>query len=103
MKITSVRIKKNNKENEPLLGIANIQLDDCLVIHDIKLVQLENGKRIISFPNKKVKRYTIDNGDYEESYEYSDIVHPSNKEFRAYIEAELFKIYDKETRGDINE
>ena len=29
-------------------------------------------------------------------FEYADIVHPSNKTFREYIETELFKIYDTE-------
>ena len=57
MKITSVRIKKNNSDNNnTLLGIASVQFDNCLIIHDVKLIQLEN-KRIVSFPNKKVKKY----------------------------------------------
>lgn len=95
MKITSVRIKKSNKQSEGLLGMASIQLDDCLVIHNIKLLQVD-GQRIVGFPSKKVKKFNFVNGNYEEKYEYSDIVHPSNKEFREYIETELFKVYDME-------
>lgn len=101
MTITSVRIRKNkNSVNDTLLGIASIELDNCLVIHDIKLVKLKD-KRIVCFPNKKVKKYIMSDGQYEENFEYSDIVHPSNTEFRKYVEEELYKIYDSEE--DINE
>lgn len=94
MQITSVRIKKTN--NDKVLGIASIQLDNCLVIHGIKLIQLED-KRIISFPNKKIKKYEVnDDGEYVTKDEYTDVVHPSNSEFRKYIEDALFEIYDKE-------
>lgn len=95
MQITSVRIKKTN--NDKVLGIASIQLDNCLVIHGIKLIQLDDNRRIVSFPNKKVKKYEVtDTGSYETKDEYTDVVHPSNPEFRKYIEDSLFEIYDKE-------
>lgn len=94
MQITSVRIKKTNSDR--VLGIASIQLENCLVIHGIKLIQLDD-KRIISFPNKKIKKYEVDdNGKYVTKDEYTDIVHPSNQEFRKYIEDALFEIYDRE-------
>lgn len=103
MKITSVRIKKNNvSDNKHLLGIASVQFDDCLVVHDIKLICLD-GKRMLSFPNKKVKKYMVNEDGYEQNFEFSDVVHPSNREFRQYIEEELFKIYDTEIGGSGNE
>lgn len=99
MKITSIRIKKGHYDNENLLGIASVQFDNCLIIHDLKIVQLKN-KRIVSFPNRKIKKYVYDeNGSVVQNFEYSDIVHPSTKEFRDYIEKEIFKIYDAEVRG----
>ena len=33
---------------------------------------------------------------------YMDIVHPSNSEFRQYLETEIFKVYDNELKGDNN-
>ena len=94
MKITSIRIKRNSKSDEHYLGTASIQLDDCLIIHGIKLYEVK-GKRIVSFPNKKIKKFdVISDGGYEEKYEYSDIVHPSTAEFRNYIDTEIFKYYD---------
>lgn len=98
MEITSIRIKKNNSGTQPL-GVASIQLDNCLVIHDIKLIQLDN-KRIISFPHRKVKKFILTDNGYDQNYEYTDLVHPSNSEFRNYIETELFKIYDSDEKGE---
>lgn len=98
MEITSIRIKKNNSGTQPL-GVASIQLDNCLVIHDIKLVE-NNGKRLLSFPNRKTKKYVMENGEYSEINTYTDIVHPSNTEFRKYIETEIFKVYDNEFKEE---
>ena len=99
MEITSIRIKKNVSGNT--LGIVSIQLDNCLVIHDIRIIE-NNGKRILSFPNKMTKRYVMENGEYSETNSYMDIVHPSNSEFREYLENEIFKVYDNELKGDNN-
>lgn len=94
MKITGIRIKRNSKPDDYYLGTASIQLDDCLVIHGITLLNIK-GKRVVSFPNKKIKKFNVvSDGGYEEKYEYSDIVHPSNAEFRNYIDTEIFKYYD---------
>ena len=95
MEITSIKVKKNNNNDEIVLGTASIQLDNCLVIHDIRIVD-NKGKRMLSFPNKKAKRYVLENGEYAEVSSYKDIVHPSNQEFRQYIEDEILKVYDLE-------
>lgn len=106
MKITNVRLKiiNNVGETNTLLGTASVQFDDCLVVHDIKLLKLKDGKRVLSFPNRKVKKYQAVEGtnEYNVINEYTDIVHPSNKETREYIENELFGLYDKEN-VDMNE
>ena len=94
MEISSIRVKKINNGGS-ILGYASIQLDDCLVIHDIKLVE-HDGKRILSFPNKKIRKYVMESGNYSEMNTFTDIVHPSNSEFRKYLEDEIFKVYDKE-------
>ena len=100
MEVTSIRVKKNSNGGNTL-GIASVQLDNCLVIHDIKIID-NNGKRLLSFPSKKTKRYVMENGEYSETNSYMDIVHPSNTEFRQYLETEIFKVYDNELKGDSN-
>lgn len=94
MEITSIRIKKTANSGN-VLGTADIHLDNCLIIHDIKIVE-RNGKRILSFPNKKTKKYIMENGKYSETNSYIDIVHPSNQEFRNKLETEIFKLYDND-------
>lgn len=94
MTITSIRVKKNNNGGSTL-GVASVQLDNCLVIHDIKIID-NNGKRLLSFPSKKTKRYVMENGEYSEKNSYMDIVHPSNSEFRQYLQDEILKVYDSE-------
>lgn len=104
MKITSVRIKANTlNSNKSLLGVASIEFDNCFVVRDLQLVQLSD-KRVVCFPNKKVKKYVVSEDGYNQNFEYTDIAHPSNKEFRQYIESELFKIYDAEiaNKGRLN-
>ena len=98
MKITSVKLKRINSKNSKLLGIASIQLDSQLLIHDLKLIQLDNGKRIIRFPNKKTEFRTLNNNKdgYDLNSGYVDIVHPCTQELRNYIEETLFKLYDEE-------
>ena len=97
-----LRIKKVKTYDESLLGVASVQFDNCLIIHGIKLMQVKN-KRFVCFPSKRVKKYDVTEDGYQEKYGYTDIVHPSNKQFRNYIETELFKIYDNEQGEQNNE
>lgn len=103
MEITSIRIKKTANGGN-VLGTADIHLDNCLIIHGIKIIE-RNGKRILSFPNKKTKKYVMENGQYSETSSYVDVVHPSNQEFRSLLEKEIFKLYDNnDVKGEnINE
>lgn len=99
MKITSVRIKKTNSDaTNTVLGIASVEFDNCFILHGLKLVQLPD-KRIVSFPNRKVKKYSVDDKGFTQNFGYTDIAHPSTREFRQYIEEELFKIYDSEIKN----
>ena len=42
----------------------------------------------------------MENGTYSEVNSYTDIVHPSNTEFREYLEKEIYKVYDNENKED---
>lgn len=100
MEITRVRMRKSGPESGVVLATASVQFDNCLVVHGIKLLD-SNGKRAISFPNKKIKKYEYDiNSGIYQNYRYADIVHPSNQEFREYVQGELFKVYDEEGNLD---
>lgn len=82
MKITDVRVKKINSQNR-MKAIASITIDDVFVIHDIKVIESENGL-FIAMPSKKTP-----NG------EYKDIAHPINTETRGMIQDLIIAKYNE--------
>lgn len=82
MKITDVRIRLVTKEDSKLKAVASITIDECFVVHDIKVIEGKEGF-FISMPSKK----TPDG-------EYRDIVHPINTETREKIIEEVLKAYE---------
>ena len=53
MKITSVDVRKFEKEGSRMKGRATVQLDDCFVVRDIRIIDGDNGL-FIAMPSKKV-------------------------------------------------
>ena len=43
MKITSVKVKKIDKENSRMKGIASVVIDECFAVHDIRVIEGDNG------------------------------------------------------------
>ena len=83
MKITDVRIRLVAKEELKLRAVASITIDECFVIHDIKVIDGKDGL-FISMPNRKTP-----NG------EFKDIVHPINTETREMIKNAIMAEYEK--------
>lgn len=83
MKITSVTVRKVEKEDSRMKGIASILIDDCFAIHDIRIIEGDKGL-FIAMPSRK----TATGG-------YRDIAHPINAEARALIEEPILKEYEK--------
>ena len=83
MKITDVRIRLVAKDDSKLKAVASMTIDECFVIHDIKVIEGKEGF-FISMPSKKTP-----------DWEYRDIVHPINTETREKIIAEILKAYEK--------
>lgn len=83
MKITDVRIRMVTKEDAKLKAVASITIDECFVIHDIKVISGKEGL-FISMPNRKTPE-----GDYK------DIVHPINTETREMIKSIILEAYEK--------
>lgn len=84
MKVTSVNVKKIEKENSRMKGIASILLDDMIAIHDIRIISGENGL-FIAMPSRK----TATGG-------YRDIAHPISSECRKMFEDAVLEEYNKE-------
>ena len=83
MKITSVTVRKIEKENSRMKGIAEILLDDMIAIHDIRIISGDNGL-FVAMPSRKTPT-----GDYR------DIVHPISQEAREMFEDAIFEEYNK--------
>lgn len=84
MKITDVRIRLVNKDDAKLKAVASITIDDCIVVHDIKVISGREGM-FISMPSRK----TPDG-------EYKDIVHPINTETREELKKVILDAYEQE-------
>jgi len=83
MKITSVTVRKEEKENSRMRGKASVTIDDCFVIHDIRIIEGENGL-FIAMPSRQKA-----NG------EYRDVAHPINQETRNMFQDEILKAYNE--------
>ena len=83
MKITSVNVRKIEKEGSRMKGIASVLLDDSFAVHDIRIIEGDNGL-YIAMPSRK----TATGG-------YRDIAHPINPEVRAMFEDAIIDAYNK--------
>lgn len=83
LKITDVRVRLVEKDGSKLRAVASMTIDECFVVHDIKIIEGKEGY-FISMPSRK----TPDG-------EYRDIVHPINTETREQVVAEVLKVFEK--------
>ena len=82
MKITDVRIRKVTAEGK-MKAIVSVTFDDEFVVHDIKIIEGQNGL-FIAMPSRKMGE-----GDFR------DIAHPLTSETRNRIKDAIFEEYDK--------
>ncbi len=80
MNITDVRIRKVFPTGK-LKAIVSVTFDDSFVVHDIKIIEGQNGQ-FVAMPNRKTIRG-----------EYKDICHPITKESREYLEDAVLSAY----------
>ncbi|HHU64165.1 MAG TPA: septation regulator SpoVG [Clostridiales bacterium] len=81
MKITDVRIRRINSEGK-MKAIVSVTFDEEFVVHDIKIIEGQNGM-FIAMPSRK----TPDG-------EYKDIAHPINAQTREMIQTAVLEKYE---------
>ena len=81
MKITKVDIRKVEKEDSRMKGIASVLLDDEFAVHDIRIIEGTKGL-FIAMPSRK----TNTGG-------YRDIAHPISQEVRSMFEKAILDAY----------
>ena len=80
MQITDIKIRKFFDEG-PMKAIVSVTLNNCLAVHDIKVIYARE-RYFIVMPSRK-------NPDGS----YRDIVHPINSDFRAELERQVIDAY----------
>ena len=84
MKITDVRVRIVKKDDSKLKAVASITIDDCFVIHDIKVIEGTEGF-FIAMPSRKT-------GEGE----YKDIAHPIKTETREELIKIILEAFEQE-------
>lgn len=82
MEITDVRIRKVSDEGK-MKAIVSITFDDEFVVHDVKIIEGQNGL-FVAMPSRKMGE-----GDFR------DIAHPLRSETRNKIKEAIFAEYEK--------
>ena len=90
MQITDVRVRKVNDEGK-MKAIASVTFDDEFVVHDIKIIEGQNGL-FIAMPSRRTN-----------DGEYRDITHPINSETRNRIQEIILKKYEEEAEKEPEE
>ncbi len=84
MKISDVRVRIVKKDDSKLKAVASITIDDCFVIHDIKVIEGNEGY-FIAMPSRKTN-----------DGEYKDIAHPINTETREIMISAILDAFKAE-------
>ena len=86
MKITDIRLRLIPNEDSKLKAVASITIDDCFVVHDIKVLEGNQGY-FVSMPSRKTP-----DGDYR------DVAHPINTPTREEINKLVLAKYEEELK-----
>ena len=83
MKISDVRVRIVKTDKSKIKASASITIDDCFVVHDIKVIEGQE-KLFIAMPSRK----TPDG-------EFKDIAHPINAEMREQLQEMILAKYEE--------
>ena len=83
MKISDVRVRIVKNDSSKIKASASITIEDCFVVHDIKVIEGNEGY-FIAMPSRK----TPDG-------QFKDIVHPLNTETREEIRELVLKAFEE--------
>ncbi|MDA3852143.1 MAG: septation regulator SpoVG [Spirochaetaceae bacterium] len=88
MEITDIRIRKVSAEGK-LKAYVTVTFDDSFVVHNVKIIEGDNGV-FIAMPSRKTK-----NG------EYKDVAHPINTGFRTLLQDRILEEYNGMAPGEM--
>jgi len=82
MEITEVRVNPNR--GGKVKAFAQIVIDDCFLIGDIRVMEGKEGTVYVTMPSRRLR-----NGSFR------DIVHPLNTETRRRVDEAILKEYER--------
>lgn len=88
MNITDVRVRKSTKDGK-MKAAVSITIDNEFVVHDIKVIEGDNGL-FIAMPSRK----SMDG-------EYRDIAHPINTSTREMLSKLILEAYEKSLTEEV--
>lgn len=87
MEVTDVRLRRVSSEGK-MRAIASITFDDEFVVHDVRIIEGNNGL-FVAMPSKR----TADG-------EFRDIAHPINSQTREKIQTAVLGEYEAREKAD---
>ena len=82
MQITDVRVRRLTDDGK-MKAVVSITIDNEFAVHDIKVIEGENGL-FVAMPSRKTA-----------NEEYRDIAHPINSEVRNYVQSKILEKYQE--------
>lgn len=80
MTVSDVRIRRTVQDGR-LRAVVSITLDNCIAVHDIRLVQGDD-RMFVAMPSRR-----------DDEGRYRDIIHPINSDIRNQIEDRIIEAY----------
>ena len=87
LNITDIRVRKVSDEGK-MKAVVSVTFDDEVVVHDIKVIDGQNGL-FIAMPSRK-----MGDGDYR------DIAHPLRSETRNRMKDAILEAYENDEREE---
>ena len=90
MQITDIRLRRVKSEGK-LKAYVTITLEDCFVVHNVKIIEGSTGL-FIAMPSRKTK-----------TGEYKDVAHPISMDFRTELQNRVLEAYYQSDGDDASE
>ena len=101
MKITKVRIRKFENDNSSVKGLAEVTLNKCFVVKDIRIIE-KPEKMVVAMPSKTVVSKNFDE-PVDMKRKHKDLAHPINQKTRDIFNETILGVYEKANDVDYEE
>lgn len=88
LNITDIRVRLVKKEDLKLKAVASITIDNCFVIHEIRVIEANNGL-FVAMPSRKTPEG-----------EFKDTAHPIDTDTRNDLDKKVLEAYEKAVKED---